>query len=432
MSCFRTTACFLAIATSLTLPAQTPKVDNSTIHGKVLVGYQGWFRCPGDGSPLNVSSHWWNETPAPPHPDTDFYPDTSEYSKASLCTLPGHTIHGKPAQIFSSYPKETTQLHFAWMRQYGIDGVLLQRFINRIPEYKSEHDQVLRNAIAAAEQNGRVLIVEYDLTGGVPTKLLPTLKEDWEYLNKEFKIAQSPAYLKQDGKPIVSIWGLGFGQKPNPAKHNPDHTTDAALALALINYFKQDAHVTVMGGVPTGWRTLDNDSVTDPAWKSVYASLDIVQPWAVGRYHTIEKAQQWITDRLIPDVAATKANHQIYMPVIFPGFSWHNRHLDPPFNATPRLGGRFLWQQAFNVRSAGADAVKIAMFDEMNEGTAIFKQAPTKDDIPVEAPYVTLDADGEKLPSDWYLTVACHIGEVFHGQVKNQSELPKAACHPLP
>jgi hypothetical protein len=32
---------------------------------KVLVGYQGWFRCPEDGSPRNSWSHWSRGIPSP-------------------------------------------------------------------------------------------------------------------------------------------------------------------------------------------------------------------------------------------------------------------------------------------------------------------------------------------------------------------------------
>jgi len=33
---------------------------NTGLDGKVLVGYQGWFRYPGDGSSNNDWSHWSN------------------------------------------------------------------------------------------------------------------------------------------------------------------------------------------------------------------------------------------------------------------------------------------------------------------------------------------------------------------------------------
>jgi hypothetical protein len=47
-----------------------------------------------------------------------------------------------------------------------------------------------------------------------------------------------------------------------------------------------------------------------------------------------------------------------------------------------------------------------AMFDEVDEGTAMFKVAATRRDAPGEVPIVTLDTDGERLPSDWYLRLA--------------------------
>ena len=42
-----------------------------------------------------------------------------------------------------------------------------------------------------------------------------------------------------------------------------------------------------------------------------------------------------------------------------------------------------------------------AMFDEVDEGTAMFRLAPTTD-IVLMLPHVTLDADGCRLSNDWY------------------------------
>ena len=85
-----------------------------------------------------------------------------------------------------------------------------------------------------------------------------------------------------------------------------------------------------MGGTPARWGTLTDDSRNDPAWAAVYAAMDVVQPWNVGRYGTLEAVDRWKDDVLVPDVKLAAANHQIYMPVVFPGFSWHNLKRNAP------------------------------------------------------------------------------------------------------
>jgi hypothetical protein len=44
--------------------------------------------------------------------------------------------------------------------------------------------------------------------------------------------------------------------------------------------------------------------------------------------------------------------------------------------------------------------IYVAMFDEVNEGTAMFKLAPTADYLPTQGEFVPLDIDGQTLPSD--------------------------------
>ena len=77
-----------------------------------------------------------------------------------------------------------------------------------------------------------------------------------------------------------------------------------------------------MGGTPARWRTLSNDARKEPEWAEVYAMMDVVQPWNVGRYETLAAADSWKDIVVIPDVKRAAANGQLYMPVVFPGFSW--------------------------------------------------------------------------------------------------------------
>ena len=55
-------------------------VDASSLSGKMMMGYQGWFGCPGDGSELSQWMHWSPNT-APTPVTAGFYawPDTSEF-----------------------------------------------------------------------------------------------------------------------------------------------------------------------------------------------------------------------------------------------------------------------------------------------------------------------------------------------------------------
>ncbi|HEY6989872.1 MAG TPA: hypothetical protein VH369_15865, partial [Bryobacteraceae bacterium] len=141
-------------------------------------------------------------------------------------------------------------------------------------------------------------------------------------------------------------------------------------------------------------------------------------------YRDNASADRWKNEMLTPDLAQTARNRQLYMPVIFPGFSWHNLKPKSPPNQIPRHRGEFLWRQAYNAKVAGAVALKIAMFDEVNEGTAIFKVASKRSDAPDQGFWLTIDADGADLPSDWYLRLAGKITRMFHGEIGPTPEMP--------
>ena len=393
------------------------RIDPSTLNGKVLLGYQGWFGCPGDGSPHNNWRSWSRGVPAPGTLTVDLYPDLSELDADERCVVPGMTIGDKPAYLYSAWPRKTVLRHFAWMKRYGLDGVLVQRFVGTIPDKRATGDVVLKNVIAGAEAYGRTFAIEYDISGGNPATFAQTLREDWQYLANDLHVTASPNYQRHNGKPVVSVWGMGFDETEHPP-------ADAATAKDLIEWFESKAHVTYMGGVPSRWRTLTNDARKDSDWAAAFQAMNVIQPWTVGRYRDNASADRWKDEMLTPDLAQTARNGQLYMPVIFPGFSWHNLKPKFPPNQIPRHRGEFLWRQAYNAKVAGATMLKIAMFDEVNEGTAIFKVASKRSDAPDQGFWLTLDADGADLPSDWYLKLAGQITRVFHGEIAANPQMP--------
>src|SRR5260370_35969609 len=178
------------------------RVNPSTLDNKVLIGYQGWFTCPQDGS--GRWTHWSRGVPTPETLTVDLYPDVSELEPDERCEIPAMTIAGQPAYLFSSRKPETVRRHFRWMKEYGLDGVLVQRFVGSIPGNRAGGEVVLKNLMASAEEYGRTCCIEYDISGGNPETFAQTLKQDWAYLVEQMKITSHPYYQRHNGKPLVS------------------------------------------------------------------------------------------------------------------------------------------------------------------------------------------------------------------------------------
>ena len=386
----------LKIAKILFLGLFINSIYFSTCNSQVLVGYQGWFRCPGDGSPNNHWQHWIAGQGISQHLTVDLAPDVSELPISSRCKLPSNVKGGDEVEVFSSFSADVINIHFNWLKQYDIDGALMQRFVTNIPSLRNEDDQVLRWASLAAKRTNRVIAIEYDLSGTKQNEVLNQIQLDIKYLIEAKVIDFNSNYLQLKGKPVISLWGLGF--------KGGQHIDDSQEAMKLIHWLKASGFI-VMGGVPGYWRTLKNDSVGEIEWQHVYEELDIIQPWTVGRYSDSKSIDDWYQNVLLPDIERTNINKQIYMPVIFPGFSWHNLKPENALNQIPRNGGQFLWKQAYNAQRSGATIIKIAMFDEVDEGTAIFKALPKINKRNLSGTWLTLNADGSELPSDWYLMV---------------------------
>jgi hypothetical protein len=390
-------------------------MDASTLSNKLLFGYQAWFACTNDGSPPNRWVHWFrSQTPVATNATFDFWPDISELDADELFATGMTMSNGTPARVYGAYKHKTVMRHFRWMHDYGIDGVFLQRFSSELGDrsFADWRNQAAYNCRAGAEAYGRVFAIMYDISGQNSNTLVATLTNDWTYLSGTMRLTNSARYLRHKGKPVVAIWGLGFTDRPGTA----------ADAQAVVTWFKA-AGCTVMGGVPTNWRALTGDSKTDPAWAGVYRSFDIISPWSVGRYSSSSGADNFRQNYIVPDLAEARLNGRDYLPVIWPGFSWRNLN-GGPLNQIPRFGGRFWWRQLYNARFAGCNMIYGAMFDEVDEGTAMYKLAPTPAQLPAQGTFVPLNIDGEALPADWYLRLAREGGRMLRGEIPLTSTRP--------
>jgi hypothetical protein len=225
---------------------------------------------------------------------------------------------------------------------------------------------------------------------------------------------------------VLAIWGLGFTDRPGTPEQ----------AAALVDFFRKNPdprlRVTLMGGVPSRWRTLGRDSKQHPEWAAVYRSFDVISPWAVGRFRDEHGADRFAREWIRPDVAEARAVGAEYMPVVFPGFSWHNLKTQPRLNQTPRRGGSFYWRQVWNALEAGSSMLYGAMYDEVDEGTAMYKLAATRAELPAQAQLVPLDADGVALPRDFYLRLAGAAQRTLRGELPLSARLPLEAARSAP
>lgn len=360
--------------------------------GKITVGYQGWFACKGDGSPIDAWWHWsrdWSEIPDPGIIAIKSWPDTRDYEQTYATAYP-KLGNGEPATLFSSFSDQTIDVHFSWMKQYNLDVAALQRF-NPNGIEGPIRDAVTAKVKAAAEKYQRKFYIMYDVSGW--TNMQAEIKTDWT--NKMKIYTSSSAYAYQNSKPVVCIWGFGFNDN--------NHPWNAAACVDVIKWFKEQG-CYVIGGVPTHWRKQESDS--RPDFINVYKAFNMLSPWMVGRIGKPVDSDAFYAAVNTLDLDFCKTNAIDYQPCVLPG----------DLQEKQRAHGDFMWRQFYNMTRLGAQGLYISMFDEYNEGNQIVKTAENISMIPEGSGFLTLDEDGTACSSDYYLRLSGDGGKMFKGE----------------
>lgn len=384
--------------------------SNYSLVGKIMCGYQGWFNCPNDGTTRGWI-HWSRSTSSftPSTCTVDMWPDMNEMGSDEKF-LASSFYDGNNYYVYSGHNLNTVLRHFQWMQQYGIDGIFLQRFATEVnpgtPEFYDRND-VLSYVKQGANQYGRKYAVMYDLSG-LSAGGTSNVINDWKYLVDTVRVGRDPcdtAYIFYKGKPVVAVWGIGFSGRQYTSTECRD----------LIDFLKNDPVYggnVIMIGVKDSWRTN-----SDPMVQATLQLADIISPWLVGSYSNTSGVNNWASSKGIPDKNWCNTYGKDYLPVMFPGFSWHNLN-GGTLNQTPRMGGQFLWDQLkADISTVGANMLYVAMFDEVDEGTAIYKVSnnpPEPNGVPM---FVTYNMDGYNLASDEYLWLVGQAARALRGEI---------------
>jgi hypothetical protein len=376
-------------------------VDATYLTDKVMCGFQGWFGAPNDLQDEGWV-HWCrsgrmitNNLNTDQWPDMSLYPSTSYFQAEDI-----KTKSGKTAYVFSDASPEAVDTQFKWMRQEHIDGVFLQRFLkNSQPPAGQNPEWALANVRQAANLEGRVWCIEYDLSLIGDSSAFSTVTDDWIWLVNTFKLLQDSRYGHQSGKPVVAIYGMG----------STNTSISVATANKIISWFKTNTYsgpCYVWGGVPLNW--LSQWSIES----SVYTNFNAIEAWHSSAYAAdIAKCATW---------GAT------YWPILWPGFSWSNEQKLPANNSAfkDRFGGLRYWTNVFNVMTnSTVNNLFVGMFDEYDEGTAIM---PMSDDPPPSPVGTWRGAymDNESAPSDWWLLLTGEAQSDMFKQRANSLTMP--------
>lgn len=196
---------------------EEPKVfkKHTVSPGLVMAGYQGWFDATEDGAGRGWYHYSRNGRFEPGFCTIDLWPEMSEYEKQYKTAFKFE--NDTPATVYIPQDESSVRLHFKWMKDYGIDGVFMQRFVGEIKNEsgRNHFNKVLQSASKAALDYDRTIAVMYDLSG-MRSEDVDVVLADWKKLKEQYGYDNRKRYsnyLFDGNRPVVAVWGVGFNDK---------------------------------------------------------------------------------------------------------------------------------------------------------------------------------------------------------------------------
>src|ERR1700676_2056675 len=96
-------------------PAAPLPSSDAGLNNRLVMGYQGWFGCPGDFDGNTRWVHWFTDVPASDALLVDMLPATDALPAADLCDTGLIAQNGAPLRLFSSQNENVVDWHFRLM-----------------------------------------------------------------------------------------------------------------------------------------------------------------------------------------------------------------------------------------------------------------------------------------------------------------------------